>query len=216
MRWFATLLACAGLASAAQAGPSDAQMLFAVTELSGGDPVAIAAAQEMIAGGAQDSWAGQWLDGDRPVAILFHGLSSADRLAYLDWAEGSDETLAWFQALFRSSGLNWPDDLTARITAEVEAGWKERGDAVGLVYIPLQQHAEAQGHRIMSINSGGDAHAFVVVPVAVAERWQDVKIDDDLWVEHPDWQFAHQLKAAGLTPLHINHPANRARAIPKP
>ena len=219
MRWFAAfVLGLAGLSAAtAQAqSPTDAQMRMAVAEITEYDPKALAAVDAMIAGRAGDVFAADWLEGYRAAAILFHGLWETDRLAYLDWAEGGDEALSQLQRVFVASGLNWSQDQAERIRAELARVQLERGDAVGFVYMPLQRLAGKQGYWIMGINMGSDAHSLFVTRKGVAERWEDVALGQGMFIEHPDWQFAPQMRAAGQSPRHDSHPSTRARRAPQP
>ncbi|SEL02441.1 hypothetical protein SAMN05421666_2751 [Roseovarius nanhaiticus] len=217
MRWLVFLAGCVwAFAAAAQpiAAPTDADMRRAVSEITEGDPAALAAADAMIAGRAEESFAAEWLDGFRPMAILFHALWETDRLIYLDWKTGRDEALAQFEGLFTTAGLVWPADMAEVVIRQIAEAAPESGPEMAFVYIPLQRLAEQQEHQIMLINDGSDAYPFFLTRRAVAERWADVALGNDMFIDHPDWQFADEMRAAGLDPRNDDHPIYRARPVP--
>lgn len=201
--------------AAASGGLTDAQILAAVRDLSGADAGVEAAAQKAMKNGVPErSVFFEWPQYDpayQAAAVIAFAFEDAGRLAMLDWAEGTTECVAAFEALFAAAGLK-----TGAARAEVASSpVRARGDAVGVAYIAYRAEAMAQGMRLFGLNSGSDMYLFLLVPEDAAARWASVPLGGDMYFEDSDWQFKAQLEAAGIVPQSERHPSVNPRQVPK-
>lgn len=196
-------------------GLTDAQVLAAVRDLSGGDVVIEASAKKALKNGLPE-YSGfiDWPDdkpGYRAAAVIAHAFEDAGRLIMLDWALGLDDCVALFEAMFDEVGLDTGGARAELATLPALA----RGDAVGVAYIAYRAPARAQGMRIFGINFGSDMYFFFLVPEGAAARWASVPLGGGMYFEDSDWQFKAELEAAGIVPLSERHPSLNPRSAPK-
>ncbi|QFT81452.1 hypothetical protein FIU89_12585 [Roseovarius sp. THAF27] len=207
----------AGSGGTSEAPLSDAQILQAVDELTEGDPVAITAAKAMLSGQAGGESPFEYYRSFAPdVAVLGHALWSADRLAELDWAAGTEDSLDQFDLMVSAVGLDLPGGIAEHIDAGAAAGTLRRGDVVGEVYAMVWPRLRAEGYHVVGLNTDSDMHMMFVSPEAAALRWQSVAIGPNMYFEVADWQFSRNMQDAGLAVSVPDHPGTHTRTPPKP
>jgi len=118
-------------------------------------------------------------------------------VASVDWAEDYETVLDDLDDQFKALSAGLPQDRRDEILRDLDSKCPmERGDAVGWLFGPLAAYADEFGLAIIALNTFADMYHFVVVPIALREKWVGKRASPGnlgIVVEDPSWQFEKQL-----------------------
>lgn len=130
------------------------------------------------------------------MQLVIDCLMFSRRVVMLDWREPISGCVSKFSRLLSRAGI----DVEPAEHALKDVSFSSRGEGPGMAYVAYRPLAEANDMRVIDLFNGTDDHFLVLVPKAVAERWEWVVIDQHEYFCDADFQFAEALKKAKIKP----------------
>jgi hypothetical protein len=150
----------------------------------------------------------EYMDDDASLMqLVIDSLAFSGRVVMLDWREPIRDCVSKFSRLLTRAGIA----VEAAEQSLKDVAFSSRGEGPGMAYVAYRPLAEAQDMRVIDLFNGTDNHWLVLVPKAVAERWEWVVIAEHEYFCDADFQFSDALKKAKIEPHYGKAPPEARR-----
>ncbi|TLX15939.1 hypothetical protein [Rhizobium sp. MHM7A] len=150
------------------------------------------------------------LDADASLMqLIIECLAFSGRVVRLDWREPIRDCVNEFSRLLTRVGIA----VEAAERSLKDVAFSSRGEGPGMAYVAYRPLAEAKDMRVIDLYNGTDDYWLVIVPRAIAERWEWVVVAEHQYFCDADFQFSHALRKAKIEP-HYGKAPPEARQPP--